>query len=84
MEENTKNNNCTNDDMAIYSESACSCGDDSVMTNIPNEYFYNSCECDSCNCGDISQDEMICSCGYVSNPFGLGSYSCQCNGENIY
>ena len=82
------NSNCTNDEIAVQTESACSCKEHSEINYIPNEYFYNSCDCSSCNCEEDSslQDEMLCSCGYIGNPLGtdLGNYSCKCNNEIIF
>lgn len=39
---------------------------------IPNEYFYNSCDCDSCGC--ITEEEMICSCGCTIDTMDADGY----------
>ena len=65
--ENTENNNCRCDD---YSE----------IKYVPNEFFYNSCDCSTCDCEQHNKDgEMLCSCGYM-NPlrYDYSEYSCKC------
>ena len=92
MENNKENkicSDCTNDEIAIQTENACSCKEHSRINYIPNEYFYNSCECDSCDCenySDSSDSKMICSCGYIVNPLGssFDNYTCDCNNINLY
>lgn len=87
-ENNENHNECTQDKIEIQTQNACGCETAPQINYIPNEYFYNSCECDNCDCDSTEDgDEMICSCGFMGNPMGINnndSYSCQCNNLNIF
>lgn len=66
----------------------CTCNNEmlSRINRIPDEFFYNNCDCQDCDCEHVSgKEEMLCSCGYMNNPLGMdfGNYSCQCNGKEI-
>ncbi|MCR5261093.1 MAG: hypothetical protein K6C94_04570 [Candidatus Gastranaerophilales bacterium] len=67
----------SNDDMT---QKSCQCDDLTEIKYVPNEYFYNSCDCAACDCENHTKnDDMLCSCGYM-NPLGYdySEYSCKC------
>lgn len=88
-----KKNNCSQNPLEIEIENACSCNDKiQKITRVPDEFFYNSCDCINCDCdkqeekNENGDTDIICSCGYITNPLGLDNedYSCQCNEINIF
>lgn len=84
-----KQNNCTNDEFLINLESACKCETtDNITQTVPDEFFYNTCNCTDCDCHNESGDveENFCHCGYMTNPLGLSynSLSCSCTPQKIF
>lgn len=83
---NDYHNECTNDSVKIQSESACDCVDHSFSKYIPDEYFYNNCECNDCNC-ETDDNNKFCSCGCMTNPIGfskIDSFPCKCSNINFF
>lgn len=81
--ENNKPNECTNNPLDINLQSACECegGERVEIKGIPDEYFYNSCDCLNCDC---SEEENYCGCsGIMGDPLGTDHQSCICENLNI-
>ena len=84
VENHEGDTNCSKNPMHVEIENACSCRDeDNKIHTIPDEYFYNSCDCVTCetqNYDEYSTDsEILCSCGYMGNPLGMSMSDCSCN-----
>lgn len=82
-QEDLHETNCTKNPLHVEIENACSCVDeDNKVRTIPDEYFYNSCDCVTCeasNYDEYSTDsEIFCSCGYMGNPLGMNMTDCSC------
>lgn len=76
---------CTNDKLKVNLENACGCFvDDNSVERIPDEFFYNTCDCTDCgyDMENDEQSENFCSCGYMSNPLGMSYRTISCNCEN--
>lgn len=85
MEDN-KFNECTNDELEIQLQSACDCKDDErvEILGIPDEYFYNTCDCLNCDCSEDSE-EKFCGCsGTLVDPLGSDYESCICQNLNVF
>ena len=81
--DNNYKNECSDDYIEIATQSACKCEDFSEIKYIPDEVFYNSCDCESCkeNTSDMTE-EKICICGY--NPMGNDNFDdCYCKFNNL-
>lgn len=85
MEE--KNNQCSNNEMEIQLQSACTCNNDKriEILGIPDEYFYNTCDCLNCDCSDNENDDKFCDCsGTLADPLGMNYQSCICEKMNVF
>ena len=83
MDKDETQKKCTNDELEIVLENACSCEQmENVTQTVPDEFFYNTCDCTDCDClnenGEVAED--FCHCGYMTNPLGMSydslSFSC--------
>lgn len=78
----SKPNECTNNQLDINLQSACDCKDRVNILGIPDEYFYNTCDCLNCDC---TEEENYCGCaGTMSDPLGTNHQSCICQNLNVF
>ncbi len=85
MEE--KNNECTNNPLEVELQSACTCKNENrvEILGIPDEYFYNTCDCLNCDCTDDEEGENFCGCvGTLGDPLGMDYQSCICDELNVF